>query len=82
MLTLGLLYARLIKQSTLVTDDLRLVLNSVFLFVVTLQKYSDLADLDRLFLTICAMPASARNISLSISRCPEIKGQRWLVKSQ
>lgn len=45
MLTFGPLYARLIKQSTLVTDDVRLILDSVFLFVVTLQKYPDLAYL-------------------------------------
>lgn len=31
------------------TDDLRLILNSVFLFVVTLQKYPDLADLQTSF---------------------------------
>lgn len=33
------------KQSTLVTDDLRSILKGVCLFVVTLQKYPDFADL-------------------------------------
>lgn len=42
---LGPLHARLIKQSTLVTDDLRSILNGVCLFVLTFQKYPDLADL-------------------------------------
>jgi len=46
-------------------DDLRSILNGVCRFVVTLQKYPNLADLDRLSLTKSAMSAPDRNVSPS-----------------
>lgn len=64
-LILSPLYAKLIKQSTLVTEDLRSILTGTCLFVVTFQKQPDLADLDRLFLNnICNVSTRQKHITL------------------
>lgn len=82
-LVLGSFQERLIKQSTLVTEGPSCILNNAWVFVVAFQKMPWPCRLtDGFFLTLCAMPAPARSTEPSVSKQPEIRGQRWVVKSQ